>query len=69
MGSVWNATRSHLKKRILVQVRGGAEFKTAGILTYFEDFKPGTNKEIGLKDFFEITSMYLHEVVVIVKYL
>jgi hypothetical protein len=56
----------------LVQVRGGAEFKTAGILTYFEVFRPtnknkfdgsssyagkrGTNKEIGLKDFFEIAS-------------
>jgi hypothetical protein len=40
----------------LVQVRGGAEFKTAGILTYFEDCKRGTNKEIGLKDFFEIAS-------------
>ena len=81
-------TRSHLKKRILVQVRGGAEFftqsliprlilsclwvKTAGILTYFENFRPtkkvkpegpcrnavkrGTNKEIGLKDFFVIAS-------------
>jgi len=40
----------------LVQVRGGAEFKTAGILQYFEDFKRGTNKEIGPKDFFEIAS-------------
>jgi len=49
-------SRSHLKKRILVQVRGGAEFKTAGILKYFEDFKRGTNKEIGPKDFFEIAS-------------
>jgi hypothetical protein len=48
--------RSHLKKRILVQVRGGAELKAAGILMYFEDFKRGTNKEIGLKDFFEIAS-------------
>jgi len=48
--------RSHLKKWILVQVRGGAEFKTAGILTYFEDFKRGTNKEVGPKDFFEIAS-------------
>jgi len=40
----------------LVQVRGGVEFKTAGILTYFEDFKRGTNKEIGKKEFFEIAS-------------
>jgi len=40
MGTV---IRSHLKKRILVQVRGGAEFKTAGILKYFEDYKRGTN--------------------------
>jgi hypothetical protein len=52
--------RSHLKKRILVQVRGGAEFKTAGILMYFEDFKRGTNKEIGPKDFFEIASIFLY---------
>ena len=48
--------RSHLKKRILVRlwrigfyppeadkVRGGAEFKTAGILMYFEDFRPTFN--------------------------
>jgi len=48
--------RSHLKKRILVQARGGAKFKTAGILEYVEDFKRGTNKEIGPKDFFEIAS-------------
>ena len=45
----------------MVQVRGGAEFKTAGILTYFEDFKRGTNKEIELKDFFEITSNQLFD--------
>jgi hypothetical protein len=50
--------RSHLKNRILVQVRGGAEFKTAGILKYFEDFKRGANKEIGPKDIFEIASNY-----------
>jgi ribosomal protein L11 methyltransferase len=49
-------TRSHLKNRILVQGRGGAEFKTAGILPYFEDFKRGTNKDIGPKDIFEIAS-------------
>jgi len=35
--------RSYLKKWILVQFRGGAEFKTAGILEYFEDFKRVTN--------------------------
>jgi len=52
-------TISHLKKEILVQVRGGAEFKTAGILKYFEDFKRGSNKEIGPKDFFEIASNIL----------
>jgi len=40
----------------LVQDRGGAEFKTAGILKYFEDFKRGTNKDIGPKDSFEIAS-------------
>jgi hypothetical protein len=40
----------------LVQVRGGAEFKTAGMLKYFEDFKRSANKEIGPKDFFEIAS-------------
>jgi hypothetical protein len=51
--------RSHLKNRILVQVRGGAEFKTAGILEYFENFKRGTNKEIGPKDIFEIASICL----------
>jgi len=27
----------------LVQNRGGAEFKTEGILLYVEDFKRGTN--------------------------
>jgi hypothetical protein len=52
-------TRSHLKKRILVQNRGGAAFsplrgtshpilsllrvKTGRILPYFEDLKRGTN--------------------------
>jgi len=49
----------------LVQFRGGAEFKTdcvavtaiAGILKYFEDFKRGTNKEIGPKDIFAIASI------------
>ena len=37
--------RSHLKKRILVQDQGGAEFQTAGILKYVEDLKRGTNTE------------------------
>jgi hypothetical protein len=49
-------TRSYLKKEILVQYRGGVEFQPAGILQYFEDLKRGSNKEIGPKDFFEITS-------------
>jgi hypothetical protein len=48
--------RSNLKKRILVQNRGGAAFLTGGILEYFEDLKRGTNKEFGPKDFFEIAS-------------
>jgi len=48
--------RSCLKKRILVQNSGGAEFQTAGIRLYFEDLKRGTNKEFGPKDFFEIAS-------------
>jgi hypothetical protein len=54
-----NNTRSHLKKRILVQNRGGAVFQTGGILQYFEDLKQGTNKEFGPKDFFEIASKKL----------
>jgi hypothetical protein len=49
-------TRSHLKNRILVQDRGGAEFQTAGILLYVEDLKPGTNKDMGPKDIFEMAS-------------
>ena len=48
--------RIHFKNRILVQDRGGAEFKTAGILLYVEDFKRGTNKDIGPKDIFEVGS-------------
>jgi hypothetical protein len=31
--------------------RGGAEFKTGGILWYVEDFKLGTNKRLGQKTF------------------
>jgi hypothetical protein len=35
--------RTHLKNRILVQDRGGAELQPAGILLYVEDLKRGTN--------------------------
>jgi hypothetical protein len=42
----------------LVQDRGGAEFKTGGILLYVEDFKRGTNKDIGPKDIFELGSKF-----------
>jgi hypothetical protein len=48
--------RTHLKDRILVQDRGGAEFKTGGILLYVEDLKRGINKDIGPKDIFEMGS-------------
>jgi hypothetical protein len=48
--------RTHLKNRILVQDHGGAEFKTAGILLYVEDFKRGSNKDIGPKGIFEMCS-------------
>ena len=51
-----NLTRTHLKSRILVQDRGGAEFQTGGILLYVEDLKRGTNKDIGPKDIFEMGS-------------
>ena len=50
--------RTHLKNRILVQDRGGAEFQTGGILLYVEDLKRGTNKDIGPKDIFEIGSRW-----------
>ena len=46
--------RSHLKKRILAQGQGGAEFQPAGILKYVEDLERGPNTEIGPKDFFEM---------------
>jgi hypothetical protein len=39
--------RTHLKNRILVQDRGGAELQTGGILLYVENLKRGTNKDIG----------------------
>ena len=62
-----NLTSRHFKKWILVQVRGGAKSKTAGILKYFEDFRRGTNPaKVGKpKDFFEIASkqvlLYMQE--------
>jgi hypothetical protein len=40
----------------LVQDCGGAEFQTAGNLLVVEDLKRGTNKDIGPKDIFEMTS-------------
>jgi hypothetical protein len=49
--------RRHLKNKILVQYRGGAEFRTGGILQYFEDLKQGTNKEIGPKDILGMASI------------
>ena len=52
---IWE-TRSHLKKKILVQGQGGTKFQPAGILKYVEDLKRGPNAEIGPKDFFEIAS-------------
>jgi hypothetical protein len=52
--------RTHLKNRILVQDRGGAEFQTGGILLYVEDLKRGTNKDIGPKDIFEMGSSHLY---------
>jgi hypothetical protein len=42
----------------MVQDRGGAEFITAGILLYVEDLKRGTNKDIGPKDIFEMSSSH-----------
>ena len=48
--------RSHLKNRILVQDRDGADFQTGVILLYVEDLKRGTNKDIGPKDIFEMAS-------------
>jgi len=46
--------RSCLKKKIFVQVQGGAELQSAGILAYSEELKQGANAEIGPKDFFEM---------------
>jgi len=51
------SSRSHLKNRILVQDRGGAEFQTAGNLWVVEDLKRGPNKDMGPKDIFEMASI------------
>jgi len=40
----------------LVQDLGGALFQTAGILSYVEYLKQGTNTDIGPQDFFEMAS-------------
>jgi len=56
------ASRTHLKNRILVQDRGGAEFQTGGILLYVEDLKRGTNpadKGGRPKDIFEMGSNFM----------
>jgi len=53
-----NCAGRHLKKRILVQNRGGTEFKTAGNLLVVEDLKRGPNKDIGPKDIFGLASKY-----------
>jgi hypothetical protein len=45
---------SHLKKRILVQDRGGGKIETGGILKYSEDLNFTSSKDIGSKDFFEM---------------
>jgi hypothetical protein len=49
-------SRSYLKKRILVRIRGGGEVQTGGIHRYFEDLNRAPNKEIGAKEFFEMAS-------------
>ena len=56
--TLWPNIRTHLKNRILVQDRGGAEFQTGGILLYVEDLKRGTNPAKGgrPKDIFEMGS-------------
>ena len=65
VGPAIDPFRTHLKNRILVQDRGGAEFQTGGILLYVEDLKRGTNKDIGPKDIFEMGSIYLLQPVAI----
>ena len=49
-------TITHLKKQILVQNQGGAEFQPADILQYFEELKGGPNADIGQKNLFEVGS-------------
>ncbi len=49
-------TRSYLKKRILIQGRGGHYVQTGGILLYLEDLIRWHNKEYGTEDFFEMAS-------------
>ena len=39
--------RTHLKNRILVQDRGGAELLTGGILLYVEDLRATTKIKLG----------------------
>jgi len=54
--------RSYLKKRILVQYRGGREVQIGGILAYFEDLNRAPNpaeKGGKAKDFFEMASKVL----------
>jgi len=41
------ASRIHLKNRILVQDRGGAEFKTGGMLLYVKDLRPTMKIKLG----------------------
>ena len=41
-----SSNRSHLKKWILVQGQGGAEFQPAGILKYVEELERGPNTGI-----------------------
>ena len=48
--------RSHLKKKVLVEVHGGPELQPAGILQHSEELKQGANTEIGPKNYCEIAS-------------
>jgi hypothetical protein len=50
------ASRSNLKKRILVHYQGGREVRTGGIHQYFEDLNRAPNAESEPKDFFEMAS-------------
>ena len=56
--------RSYLKKRILVQDVGGFGFQTGVIRRYVEDLKPGPNTRLGPKDFFEMASNCLFEILI-----